>query len=81
MITYIVMEIQTNSDGTVGNFVFAYTNRDEAEAKMHTILASAAVSNLPRHAAVLFDNNGTRLDGKVYLHDISPEEPEEEPEA
>ena len=70
---YIVIELQTFSDGTIGNFVFTYEERNDAEAKMHAILASAAISELPRHATVLLDNNGARLDGKCYVHEDVPE--------
>ena len=71
---YIVIEIQTMQDGSIGNFVFSYDDRNEAEAKMHTVLATAALSSLPRYAAVLLDNNGSRLGGDVYIHESEPEE-------
>ena len=35
---YIVVEIQTNNDGGVGNLVNSYDNRDEAESKFHLVL-------------------------------------------
>lgn len=35
---YIVVELQTNNDGTVGNLVDAYDNRDQAESKFHLVL-------------------------------------------
>ena len=72
--TYIVIELQTNSDGTVGNLVYAFTNRNEAEQKYHLVLASAAVSQLPAHAAVLLTNDGRTIASQCYRH----EEPVEE---
>lgn len=72
--TYIVIELQTNSDGTVGNLVYAFTNRNEAEQKYHLVLASAAVSQLPSHAAVLLTNDGRTIASQCYRH----EEPVEE---
>lgn len=55
---YLVIELQTNADGSVGNLVYSYDNLPQAEAKYHTVLAAAALSDLPAHAAVLMDNEG-----------------------
>lgn len=65
---YIVIEIQTNSDGTVGNLVTAFTDRNRAEQQYHTVLASAAVSALPSHAAVMLTNDGIQLAHACYHH-------------
>ena len=65
---YLVMEIQTNTDGTVGNVVFAYSDRAQAEQKYHTILAAAAVSALPSHAAVMLTNDGLSVAHACYHH-------------
>lgn len=72
---YIVIEIQTNSDGTVGNLVSSYTDRNQAEQKYHLVLSSAAVSQLPTHAAALLTNDGRQLEYRCYHH---AEETEEE---
>ena len=63
---YIVIEIQTNSDGTVGNLVTAYGTRNAAESAYHGILASAATSQIPQHAAVLLTSEGTYLESRCY---------------
>ena len=68
MIKYLVVEIQTNSDGTVGNIVSAYDTENEAWSKYHDILHFAAVSNLPMHAAVLISNDGNLIDQKCFRH-------------
>lgn len=65
---YIVIELQTNQDGTVGNLVFAYDAQAEAEAKYHAILSSAAVSGLPKHAALWMTNDGYVQEAKCYEH-------------
>lgn len=65
---YIVIELQTNADGTVGNIVSKYDNRNEAEAKFHSILAAAAISSLPVHAAVMLTNTGTLVKSEYYRH-------------
>ena len=65
---FIVIEIQTNSDGTVGNLVWAYANENEAYSKYHSVLASAAISNLPCHACVVLRNDGLQLAAQAYRH-------------
>ena len=76
---YIVMEIQTNATGTVGNLVNAYDTQNAAESQYHTVLAAAAISQLPEHAAVLMTSRGQLLETKWYRHEQEPE-PEPEPE-
>ena len=68
-IKYIVIEIQTNADGTVGNLVSSYDNRLAAESAFHGILASAAVSALPCHAAVLLTSEGQPVAYESYKHE------------
>lgn len=65
---YIVVEIQTNADSTVGNLVFAYADKNEAYSKYHSILAAAAVSILPKHAAVILQNDGLPLEFRCFEH-------------
>ena len=73
--TYLVIEIQTNTNGTVGNFINAYTERNLAEQKYYTVLAAAAVSALPTHAVALLTNDGQPVMHAVYHHPIAqPEE-------
>lgn len=76
---YVVIELQTYADETVGNIVTAFTDRGQAEQKYHTILAAAAVSDLPKHAAVILANDGHSLMYQCYRHDsVEPEETVEE---
>lgn len=65
---YIVIEIQTNPNGTVGNIVNAFATKDLAFQKFHTILAAAAVSSLPVHAAVILDNKGLQIAAQAFEH-------------
>lgn len=79
---YIVIELQNNADGTVGNLVYAYDSRNEAESKYHLILASAAMSQVPIHAAMLAMTDGTLLASHRYIHEPEPTpEPTPEPES
>ena len=65
---YILIELQTNADGTVGNIVTAYDNLDQAESAWHSVLAAAAISSLPVHAAVLINNRGEVVESRHYEH-------------
>lgn len=66
---YVVVEMQTYENGSIGNIVSAYDTINEAGNKYHTILASAAVSGLPCHAAVMMDNFGNMLEHYSYWHE------------
>lgn len=63
---YIVIELQTNADGTVGNQVWSFDDRAQAESKFHAVLSAAAISTLPVHAACLMDTTGRLLDRGCY---------------
>lgn len=71
---YIVIELQTNPNGTVGNIVSAYPTQDEAFSKYHNILSYAAVSALPVHAAVILDNHGQQIAAQYFEHEVTPNE-------
>lgn len=76
---YIVIEIQTYADKTVGFLTFDFTEKAQAESKYHAVLSAAAVSDLPMHAAILVDNKGWLLQQQCYTHAV-PEESEENTE-
>lgn len=65
---YIVIELQTNESGVVGNLVYKYDSLNEAESKFHSIMAAAAVSSLPVHAAVILTNAGTMIRSEYFMH-------------
>jgi len=63
---YIVMEIQkSNSASTIVN---VYDTLNEAENKYHTILAYAAISNVPKHSAVLLTEEGDYIKHECFEH-------------
>ena len=70
---FIVLEIQTNADGTVGTLINAYSDQNQAESKYHLVLSSAAVSALPVHACSLFTSEGFELMHACYKHAPSAE--------
>ena len=65
----IVTEIQKFEDGTMTTPSFAYENINDADAKYHSILASAAKSALPVHACIMFDEQGCFRKSEYYTHD------------
>lgn len=71
---YIVIELQIAQDGTAGNFVFTYTDINQAESKYHTILASAAISNVYRHSAAILNDRGETMKSESFRHIAEVEE-------
>lgn len=69
---YIVMEIQTGD--SVATIVNSYSDRNTAEQKYHQILSAAAVSDVPKHGAVMLTDEGVRLKGECYIHEQEEEE-------
>lgn len=67
---FIVIELQTNADDSVGNFVWAFTTREQAFSKYHAVLSAAAVSALPVHAAVILDNHGLQIAAQAFEHEV-----------
>lgn len=63
---FYVIEVQTSNTGAVIPFVF--TNRNEAEAKYHSLLSVASISEVPKHGAILFTDDGFVLKSEVYNH-------------
>lgn len=64
---YIVLEVQVNKDKTVGTLVNAYENADVAQQKYFTVLASASVSQLPKHSAFLLTEDGF-IEHRCFTH-------------
>ena len=71
---FYVIEIQTSNTGAIIPFVFQ--DRNQAEAKYHNILSAAAVSEAPKHGAMLFTDDGFVLKSEVYNHQDPQPEPE-----
>ena len=65
---YIVIELQKNAEGVVSNIVTAFPNLPEAESKYHSILAAAAVSELPVHSAIIVSEEGFPVMHQCYKH-------------
>lgn len=68
---YLVIEIQVSD--TVSNIVTAYDTRNEAESHYHSVLASAAISSLPCHSALIVTEEAQVIAGARYKHGSTPE--------
>lgn len=67
---YLVLEIQKMDDATESHLLTSYGDLLTAEQKYHTVLASAAVSNVPVHSAVILSDTGRTVKGpESYRHD------------
>lgn len=84
MYQYYIVEIQTYADGTFGHLVHwasdenADMARMKGESKFHEVLAAAAVSQLPCHAAIMFTTEGFPVMNQCYKHPVQSQ-PESEP--
>lgn len=63
---FFVIEIQKANDGTWSHIVTMHEQREQAESKYYLVLSYAAVSELPTHGAVLFDDKGVYYQRQVY---------------
>ena len=65
---YIVVELQKNAEGVVSNLVTAHNTLAEAESKYYTILASAAINDVPVHSAIIVSDEGFPVKHQCYKH-------------
>lgn len=76
---YTTIENQVRADGTKGLLYDHFDSYDAALAKLYTILAAAAVSELPYHSGHIMRDDGVLTDGRVFDRRVeSTPEPEEE---
>mgnify|MGYP007070066651 CR=1 FL=1 len=64
---FIVLETQTNTDGTVGIVPTAFYDELEAKSKYHQILSAAAISTLPRHTAFILTDDGYVIQSECFM--------------
>ena len=67
---YIVIEIQKTGD-KIATLVTTHTDSNEAESKYYTVLAAAAMSTVPLHAASLLTEDGRCLRSEAYKHSVA----------
>ena len=68
MTKYIVVELQTADSGAVGNIVTTYDDQAAAYSKYYDILHYAAISAIPKHAAVLMTSEGYLIESRCFEH-------------
>lgn len=66
---YIILELQTNPNGSVGSLISQYEDKNAAESAYHQVLAAAAVSTLPIHSAFMLTNEGYTIKSETYTHE------------
>lgn len=78
---YTTIENQVRNDGSKGLLYDHFDDVNQAYAKLYTILAAAAVSEIPYHSGCIIRSDGIMIEGKVFDRRIVPEpEPETEEE-
>lgn len=70
---YIVIEIQKNNEGIISPLIYAFNTKSEAESKYYNILSYAAISDLPKHGALLLYEE-ILFKSEIYKHEIEPTE-------
>lgn len=63
---YTTIENQIREDGSKGLLYDHFDNYNQALAKLYTILAAAAVSELPYHSGHIMRDDGILTDGRVF---------------
>lgn len=71
---YIILETQTNKDGTVSTLVTSYEDRNQAESKYHQVLMYASTSKLPLHTAFMLTDEGYTVKSECYVHEEKEDE-------
>ena len=73
--TYIILEIQKNNDGTVSIVPpVTYQDRATAEQKYHTVLSYASVSSCDVHTCAMLTDEGQLVKKETYYHGHEVEE-------
>ena len=65
---YIVIELQKDAKGEVSNIVTGHSTLADAESKYYSILASAAISEIPVHSAIVVSEEGFPVRNQCYKH-------------
>lgn len=65
---YFVTEVQIYENGSAATPTTAHDTLNAANAKYQQILASAAVSKLPVHSAIMYVDEGLFIKGECFKH-------------
>lgn len=64
----IIQEIQTNGTQTALTPAVTFEDRNQAESRFHSILASAAISEVQVHTVIMYDEHGNVIKREFYEH-------------
>ena len=67
-LTY-VLEVQSGESGAVIPFAFPSNQRSAIDSKYYSLLAAAAQSSVPRHGAMIIDEDCIVEDRKVFIRE------------
>lgn len=79
-----VVEIKQDFNGEFEHQIYWLWDEDnrkamfKAEAKYHSVLAEACLSDTAKHSAILFTSDGFPIMNQCYEHEPEPEEEQEE---
>lgn len=73
---YFVNEIQVMADGTSAGLLSKHDSKNDALSKYHQVLMYAAKSGLPKHSAVVFDEEGRTVAREAFVRIVPTPEPE-----
>lgn len=65
---YIIQEIQTSNGASALLPAITKADLNEAESAFYSICASAAVSNVGVHTAIVYDEHGNIVNKKYFEH-------------
>ena len=69
---YSTVENQMRNDGSYGLLYDHFEDVNRAYAKYYTVLAAAAVSEIPYHAGYLIRSDGVTIEGRVFDRRVDP---------
>ena len=69
---YTTIENQIREDGSFGLLYDHFEDYDKALAKLYTILAAAASSEIPYHSGHIMRSDGILTDGRVFDRRVEP---------
>ena len=68
---YLVLELQTGTDGSVAHIINKYSTLAEAEQNYFDTMSFVCVSSLPCHGVMLLTNEGEVLKAGFYHREVT----------
>ena len=67
--THVIIELQTDAEGAVATVTSTYDSEAQAVSKFHTVMAAAALSDVPCHAVVHMLADGGFVGSGCFHHE------------